>query len=102
MTMPTPVDLYCQSCAYWVWTKDETQTDNKVLHFGKCIVHAPSPAAPPYTRAVWPRTEGLDGCGEHKDIVLAKAPPAQAEQQPGQPAAAPKEKEPAHAGAKRA
>lgn len=66
-------DLLCQSCQYWIWEKDETQNDGRVLHYGRCIIRAPSPPQQPsYQRAVWPKTEGLDGCGEHAPYV-AKA-----------------------------
>ena len=78
-------DMFCQSCGYWKWTKDETQKDGTILHFGKCIIHAPSPASPPYQRATWPITEGLDACGEHAPVAAVTA---------RHPATPPKAKEP--------
>ena len=70
-----PEELLCDTCAFWLWDKDETQTDGSVLRFGRCIIRAPAAVQPSYQRATWPKTEAKDGCGEHED---APAPAPQA------------------------
>lgn len=68
----------CDTCPYWeriiLGLGDEGSNDQG---FGYCIRYAPRPTTVPRHRiedtnavAVWPKTDGGEGCGEHPDFPL--------------------------------